>query len=87
MNSLKNLKSLQDLKLSDTGISTEILLRGLSSENKSTLTRLCLPESIFEAKDLEHLIESAPNLNHICVQLENEEELKVININSTFQKG
>ena len=78
--SLKNLKSLQDLKLSATGISSEILLRGLTCASRSTQIRLCLWGSIFEEKELEHLIESAPNLKRICVQLENE-ELEVININ------
>ena len=75
--SLKNLENLQDLKLLAIGITSEIVLRGLSYESRSTLVRLCLPESIFEEKDLEHLIESAPNLNHIGVA--NRLEIKVIN--------
>ena len=81
--SLKNLKNLQDLEILAIGprISSEILPRGLSSENRNSLIRLCLTESIFEENDLEHLLESAPNLNHICVQCENIEELKVIKTN------
>ena len=75
------MKNLQDLELSAIEITSEILLRGLSYESRSTLIRLCLWRSIFEEKDLEHLIESAPNLNHICVHWKNTEELKVINTN------
>ena len=77
--SLKNLKNLQDLKLRTKGITFEILLRGLTCASRSTQIRLCLWGSIFEEKELEHLIESAPNLNHICVA--NRVELKVINTN------
>ena len=46
--------------------------------------RVCLPRTTFQVKDLESLLEIAPNLKHICIERENREEIEVRNNKSNF---
>ena len=82
--SLKNLKYLEVLDIRMNQISPKIVKQGLCTEIRSSLLRVCLPKTTFKVKDLEILLEIAPNLNHVCIRKKNREEIEVRNNKSIF---
>ena len=82
--SLKNLKYLEVLDIRMNQISPKIVKQGLCTEIRSSLLRVCLPKTTFKVKDLESLLEIAPNLNHLCIKWYNREDIEVRNTKSIF---
>ena len=64
-------------------MSPEIVKQTLCTEKRSSLIRVCLPRT-FEIKDLEILLEIAPNLNHVCIEQINRKKIKVRNTKKYF---
>ena len=79
--SLKNLKNLEVLDINMDKISPKIVKQGLCTEKRPSLLRVCLPRTTFKVKDLEVLLEIAPNLNHMCIKKKNREKIEVRIIN------
>ena len=60
-------------------ISPKIVKQGLCTEKRLSLSRICLPKTTFKVKDLEVLLEIAPNLKHVCIKMKNREKIEVRN--------
>ena len=82
--SLKNLKYLEVLDIKMHPIYPEIVIQGLCTVKRLSLLRVCLPRTTFKVKDLEILLENAPNLNHMCTSWNSREDIEVRNTKSNF---
>ena len=58
-------------------LSPKIVKQALCTEKRSSLLSVCLPRTTFKVKDLESLLDIAPNLNHVCVKMKISEKIKV----------